>query len=103
MLLPGPQYPPVVVALIPTNGKETAEEIHQNHTRLLKMAAQLDIKVIACASDGAANELAAQNLMDNEASIGEPLTYENAEHGYIIKVLVLKTGPIGLNQDPEHG
>lgn len=103
MLLPGPQYPPVVVALIPTNGKETAEEIHQHHMRLLKMAAQLDIKVIACASDGAANELAAQNLMDNEASIGEPLTYENAEHGYIIKVPVLKTGPIGSNQDPEHG
>jgi hypothetical protein len=67
----GPQYPPVVVALIPTNGKETAEEIHQHHTgmRLLKMAAQLNIKPIACASDGATNELAAQNLMDNEASI----------------------------------
>src|SRR6266852_2518242 len=103
MLLPGPQYPPVVVALIPTNGKETAEEIHQRHMRLLKMATQLNIKVIACASDGAANELAVQNLMDNEASVGEPLTYETAEHGYFLKVPVLTTGPMVSNQDPEHG
>lgn len=103
MLLPGPQYPPVVVALIPTNGKETAEQIHEQHMKLLQMAAQLDIRVISCASDGASNELAAQNMMDNESSVGEPLTYENPEHGYSIKIPVLKTGPIGANQDPEHG
>ena len=41
--------------------------------------------------------------MDNEASIGEPLTYENAEHGYTIKVPVLNTGPMGSDQDLEHG
>ena len=103
MLLPGPQYPPVVVALILTNGKETGEEIHENNMKLLRMAGQLDIKLITCASDGAASALAAQNLIDNEASIGEPLTYENAEHGYAIKVPVLKTGPMKLDQDPEHG
>jgi hypothetical protein len=103
MLLPGPQYPPVVVALIPTNGKETGEEIHQNNMKLLRMAGQLDIKVITCASDGAASELAAQNLMDNEPSIREPLVYENAEHGYAIKIPVLTTGPMKSNQDPEHG
>ena len=93
----------MVVALIPTNGKETGEEIHENNMKLLRMAGQLDIKVITCASDGAASELAAQNLMENEASIGEPLTYENAEHGYAIKVPVLKTGPMKPDQDPEHG
>jgi hypothetical protein len=88
MLLPGPKYPPVVVALIPNNGKETAEQIHEHHMKLLKMATQLHIKVISCASDGASNELAAQNLMDNEASVSEPLVYENKEHGYRIKVPV---------------
>lgn len=103
MLLPGPKYPPVVVALIPNNGKETAEEIHVHHMKLLKMAAQLNIKVISCASDGASNELAAQNLMDNEASVTEPLVYENKEHGYCIKVPVLDIGPMGSNQDPDHG
>jgi hypothetical protein len=103
MLLPGPQYPPVVVALIPTNGKETGEDIHENNMKLLRMAGQLDIKVITCALHGATSELAAQNLMDNEASIGEPPTYENAKHSYAIKVLVLKTGPMKPDQDPEHG
>lgn len=103
MLLPGPQYPPIAVALIPTNGKETAEQIHQHHMKLLKMASQLGLKVISCASDGAASELAAQNLMDNEISVGEPLLYENIEHGYRIKAPVLETGPFFANQDPEHG
>lgn len=103
MLLPGPQYPPIVVALIPNNGKETAEQIHQHHMKLLKMAAQLGLKIVSCAADGAAPELAAQNLMDNEASVAKPLTYENAEHGYRIKVPVLETGPLSSNQDPGHG
>ena len=42
-------------------------------------------------------------MMDNEASVGEPLIYENTEHGYSIKIPVLNTGPMGSDQDPEHG
>src|ERR1700743_1433189 len=48
MLLPGPQYPPIVFVLIPNNGKEDAQQIHQHHMRLLKMASQLKLKVISC-------------------------------------------------------
>ena len=82
MLLPGPQYLLVVVALIPTNGTDDAEGIHELHMKLLKMAAQLNLRIISCAVDGAASELAAQNLMDNEASDLEPLTYQNLAYGY---------------------
>jgi hypothetical protein len=104
MLLPGPQYPPVVVALIPTNGTDDAEGIHEQHMKLLKMAAQLDLKIISCAADGASAELAAQNLMDNEASDLEPLTYENLAYGYQLKASNFKvTGPCISLSDPPHG
>lgn len=103
MLLPGPQYPPVVVALIPNNGKETAEDIHKYYMKFLKMADQLNMKIVSSASDGAAAELSAQNMMDNEASVAEPLVYENTEHGYHIKIPVFKTGPHTSKQDDPHG
>jgi hypothetical protein len=77
MLLPGPQYPPVVVALLPTNGKESAVQIHNYYMKLLKMADQLDLKIISSASDGAAAELSAQNMMDNEASVDAPIVHDN--------------------------
>lgn len=66
------------------------------------MAAQLGIKIISGASDGAAAELAAQNMMDNLPSEKEQIVYENMEHGYRIKVAVHETGPFFANQDPEH-
>jgi hypothetical protein len=103
MLLPGPQYPPIVVALIPNDGKESAEDIYKHHITLLRMAAELEIKIITGASDGAAPELSAQNMMDNLPSTKEPILYENLEHGYRIKVAVHETGPYFPNQDPEHG
>jgi hypothetical protein len=103
MLLPGPQYPPIVIALIPNNGKETAEDIYKYHVTLLKMAAELGIKIITGASDGAAAELSAQNMMDNLPSEKEPIIYENPQHGYRIRVPVHETGPYFSNQDPEHG
>ncbi|KIM79427.1 hypothetical protein PILCRDRAFT_10263 [Piloderma croceum F 1598] len=62
--IPLPEIPPLVIALIPTNGKDTAESIHEQHMVLLKMAACLELKVLVMAADGAAPELAAQEMMD---------------------------------------
>ncbi|KAF7969844.1 hypothetical protein HWV62_25914 [Athelia sp. TMB] len=104
MLLPGPQYPPIVVALIPTDGKDGAPKIHELHKKLLKIAAGLDMHVISGAGDGAASEIAAQNLMDNEASELEPLRYKFPRYGIDIQAPVFeKTGPFFENQDPPHG
>jgi hypothetical protein len=49
----------LVLALIPTDGKDQAVGIHEQHMKLLKMAVPLDIKVLIMAADGAAPELLA--------------------------------------------
>jgi hypothetical protein len=104
MLRPGPQYPPVVVALIPTNGTDDAEQIHELHMKFRKIAAELNMSIVACSGDGAASELSAQGLMDNEASDLEPLVYEYPAYGIHVKAPVFeKTGPLIPCQDPPHG
>lgn len=105
MLLPGVQYPPVVIALLPNDGTDHAAEIHELvHMTLLMLAAEHNIHVISGAGDGAASELATQNLMDNEASDGEPLRYEYPRFGIRVQAPVFKkTGPFISNQDPPHG
>ncbi|KAF7318669.1 ULP-PROTEASE domain-containing protein [Mycena chlorophos] len=59
--LPVPHVPPQVVALLPTNGKDDAPKILEQHLKLLQMAAELDLPVISFAADGAASELLTQN------------------------------------------
>jgi hypothetical protein len=50
--IPLPEIPPLVIALIPTDGKDMAESIHEQHIVLLKMAARLELKVLVTAADG---------------------------------------------------
>ncbi|KAG5352611.1 hypothetical protein C0989_001567 [Termitomyces sp. Mn162] len=62
--IPLPGCPPLVVALLPTNGKETADDIHLKHLQIHMMAGKLKLPVVAFMANGAANELAAQFQMD---------------------------------------
>lgn len=101
--IPLPHVPPLVVALIPTNGKDTGSDIHALHMRLLAMAAQVGLKVVCCAADGASSELAAQVMMDNEESSLDPFKYENKMYGIELKATVFPaTGPLVSNTDPPH-
>jgi hypothetical protein len=61
---------------------------------LLKMAERLELKVLAMGADGAAPELAAQDLMDQEKSDFPPLTYEYPLYGIHLRGPVFKTGPL---------
>ncbi|KAF9245412.1 hypothetical protein BU15DRAFT_41271 [Melanogaster broomeanus] len=98
-----PQTPPLVVALIPTIGKDTATEIHNQKLVLLKMAAQLHLPVVSFAADGAASELSAQSMMDKEASECTPLTYDYPLYGIHLRAPVFKnTGPLVSITDPPH-
>ncbi|KAJ7816595.1 hypothetical protein B0H14DRAFT_3743669 [Mycena olivaceomarginata] len=62
--VPLPHIPPLVVALLPTDGKDDALKIVEQQLKLLEMAADLALPVISFAADGAASELAAQNAGD---------------------------------------
>ena len=69
---------------------------------LLKMAEHLDLKVLVMGADGAAPELAAQDLMDQEKSDLPPLTYEYPLYGIRLKAPVFKTGPLISVTDCPH-
>ena len=69
---------------------------------LLKMAARLELKVLIMAADGAAPELAAQEMMDRELSDQPPLTYEYPLYGISLKAPVIKSGPLISPTDTPH-
>ncbi|KAJ7194166.1 hypothetical protein GGX14DRAFT_586979 [Mycena pura] len=102
--IPLPQIPPLVIALLPTDGTDNAAKIVEQHLLLLKMAAQLELPVISFAADGAASELAAQNLMDNQETPCPPMTYDYPLYGIHLRAPVMeKTGPVVSITDGFHG
>ena len=93
----------MVIALLPTNGKEDADGVHHHHMKLQAMARQLALPLIILAADGAAVELAAQLKMDNEQSDHQALTYEYPLYGISLKAPVFAgTGPLISITDPPH-
>ena len=100
--IPLPEIPPIVVALIPANGKGNAEDIHSLHLQLLRMAKRLDLKIITLSADGASAELSAQELMDQEQSALPPLAYDYPLYGVHLKCPVCTTGPNISPSDPPH-
>lgn len=69
----------------------------------LEMAAQLNLPTIALIADGAAPELSAQGLMDQERTMFPPFVYENPIYGLCLSAPVFKTGPLVSAADPPHG
>jgi hypothetical protein len=93
----------MVLALIPTDGKDNSREIHKELMNLLCMAKQLKLPIVAFAADGAAPELSAQNMMDEEKSELEPITYEYPRFGIALRAPVFEgTGPLVSVTDPPH-
>ena len=93
----------MVLALIPTNSKDNAEGIHKIHMLLLKMTDQLDLRVLALATDGASAELSAQEMMDQLKTEFPPMTYEHTLYGVHLRCPVFTTGPLISISDPPHG
>lgn len=92
-----------MIALLPTKGNDTAEDIFKYQTIILKMAAQLGIPVISMAADGASSELGAQSLMDATPSELPALSYKSSEYGISLSAPIFeKTGPLISVQDPQH-
>ncbi|TFK58275.1 hypothetical protein BDN72DRAFT_731006, partial [Pluteus cervinus] len=93
--IPLPGCPPIVIALVPTNGKESGADIHTQHLELQKMAANAKISIIALAADGASTEVLAQHLMDSEQSQEPSLRYTYPLYGINLEAPVFKiTGPL---------
>lgn len=94
----------MVIALIPTSGKDDAEEIHTQHMNALRMAANLSLPVVSFAADGAASEMAAQTLMDKEMTDLPYVTFDLPLYGMRLKAPVFRhTGPVVSISDAPHG
>ncbi|TFK63713.1 hypothetical protein BDN72DRAFT_731604, partial [Pluteus cervinus] len=101
--IPLPGCPPIVIALLPTNGKESGKDIHIQHLELQKMAANAKLPIIALAADGASTEVLAQHLMDSEQSEEPPLQYLYPLYGIKLEAPVFRvTGPLISVTDPPH-
>ncbi|KAH9929249.1 uncharacterized protein B0H18DRAFT_874117 [Fomitopsis serialis] len=101
--VPLPEVPPLVIALLPTDGSDDAKQIHAYHCQILDMAARVNMRVVSFAADGAASELNAQVMMDTKASSLPPFSYEYPAYGVLLKAPVFSiTGPVVSIQDPEH-
>jgi len=101
--IPLPGCPPLVISLLPTNGTESATDIHAQQLKLQAMASQLKLPLVSFAADGAAAELLAQFLMDNEQSQEPALTYSYPLYGIHLKAPVFtNTGPLISITDPAH-
>ncbi|KAJ7751325.1 hypothetical protein DFH07DRAFT_774922 [Mycena maculata] len=92
--IPLPHIPPQVVALLPTDGKDDAAKIVEQHLKLLAMAEELSLST--------ASELAAQSLMDNQKTPYPPITYDYPLYGIHLRAPVMKTGPVVSGQDAGH-
>ncbi|KAJ7080860.1 hypothetical protein C8R44DRAFT_754213 [Mycena epipterygia] len=100
--IPLPHIPPQVVALLPTDGKDNAAKIVEQNLKLLQMAAELSLPIISFAADGAASELAAQNLMDKKNTPFPAVAYDYPLYGVHLRAPVMKTGPVVSNTDAFH-
>ncbi|KAJ7300630.1 hypothetical protein DFH08DRAFT_828272 [Mycena albidolilacea] len=101
--VPLPHVPPQVVALIPIDGKDDAPKILELNLQLLQMAAELNLKVVTFAADGAASEPAAQNMFEKLKTNFPPLIYLYPLYGIHLRTPVFETGPAVAGSDVPHG
>ena len=101
--MPLQKFPPVIIALIPNNGKDSAETIANLHKKLiLEIAPQLNISILSIGSDGAASEFRAQSIImnmqtDDKIEIIDKLLNINFSCPVFSNV-----GPVIRIQDPKH-
>lgn len=94
----------MVVALIPSTGTDNAKYIHNLHMALRIMGGDIGMSILGGAEDGAASELAAQNLMDHNATELNLLYFENERYRVHVHANVYaKTVPFIPVQDARHG
>ncbi|EXX71932.1 hypothetical protein RirG_074070 [Rhizophagus irregularis DAOM 197198w] len=101
--IPLSKFPPIVIALLPNKGADTADLILQLHKRLiLEIAPQLSLHILSLGSDGAITEYQAQQLIVN-IQTSEKLTVIEPQLKINFSCPIFNyIGPIIRVQDPKH-
>jgi hypothetical protein len=98
-----PAFPPVVIALIPNKGTETADMILQLHKRLiLEIAPRLGLHLLSLGSDGAITEYQAQrSILDIQTNEKIIIKIPQFNINFLCPIFD-NVGPVIPVQDPKH-
>ncbi|RHZ57144.1 hypothetical protein Glove_393g20 [Diversispora epigaea] len=93
--VPLPKFSPVIIALIPNNGRDSADIIANLHKKLLlEIASQLNIFIISIGSDGAAAEFKAQSIIMNMQTINKIEIIDSTLNINFSCPILLNIGPV---------
>ncbi|RHZ83152.1 hypothetical protein Glove_99g217 [Diversispora epigaea] len=101
--IPLPKFPPIIIALIPNNGKDSADAIANIHKKLiLEIAPQLNISILSIGSDGAAAEFGAQSIILNTKTDKKIEIIDKTLNINFNCPVFPNIGPVLRIQDPKH-
>ncbi|CAB4438414.1 unnamed protein product [Rhizophagus irregularis] len=101
--IPLPKFPPVIVALIPNKGSDSANDITQLHKKLLQeIAPQLGLHILSLDSDGAIVEFRAQQNILNSSNTERLSIYNSTLNINFSCPIFESIGPIIPVQGPKH-
>ncbi|RHZ82106.1 hypothetical protein Glove_114g59 [Diversispora epigaea] len=96
-------YITVIIALIPNNGKDSADNIANIHKKLiLEIAPQLNISILSIGSDGAAAEFGAQSIILNTKTDKKVEIIDKTLNINFNCPVFSNIGPVLRIQDPKH-
>ncbi|EXX73794.1 hypothetical protein RirG_057140 [Rhizophagus irregularis DAOM 197198w] len=102
-VVPLPNFPPVVIALIANTGSDNQSTVTNFHQELLtQMAPQLNLSILSIGSDGHIVEFKAQTAIQRHPT-DERLVFQNDKFGINFSCPIFpNVGPVVRVQDPKH-
>ncbi|RIB05663.1 hypothetical protein C2G38_2219046 [Gigaspora rosea] len=101
--VPLPAFPPIVIALIPNNGSDTADSILQLHKQLIiEIAPLLGLHILSLGSDGAITEFQAQQSISKIQTNEKLIVKEPTLNINFSCPIFDNIGPVIRIQDPKH-
>jgi hypothetical protein len=96
------KIPPVVIGLLPTQGKESAAEIYMHLKEILNMCIQANVSLLSVGSDGAPCEINAQKLFITDQDSEDFLIFEDHSYGICFRAPIFNGKPLVRVQDIKH-
>ncbi|CAB4439121.1 unnamed protein product [Rhizophagus irregularis] len=98
--IPIGKIPPMVIAILPTKGDESAEQIFNILCTVLDFAHQNNLNILSMGADGARSEFNAQTKIMNSSSTY--FTFDDPFYNVHFKVPIIYGRPLVRVQDPKH-
>ncbi|PKB98260.1 hypothetical protein RhiirA5_431673 [Rhizophagus irregularis] len=97
-----PRFPPIIIALIPNNGADSANTIVNFHNELLEISSQLNLNILSIGTDGAAAEFRAQSIILDVQTTNEIKIKDDTLNINFRCPIYPNIGPVLRVQDPKH-